>query len=111
MLGFFNFTCSVVLPGRAFLHLHILYALTHGLSKPYYHVRMSSDSRADLAAWKVFLQHFNGRSVFLIDRWVSSTSLHLFTDASTTLGFGGFLVDAGFLALGKLGIPLAILRF
>ena len=38
--------------------------------------------------WLPFLSHFNGRSIFLEDTWLSSSKLNLFTDASGALGFG-----------------------
>lgn len=41
--------------------------------------------------WLLFLDHFNGKSVFLTDPWVTSTALHLYTDASGSIGFGAVL--------------------
>lgn len=51
MLGFLNFTCSVIVPGRAFLRR--LFSATHGLTRAYHHARITSGMRADLAAWKI----------------------------------------------------------
>jgi hypothetical protein len=35
----------------------------------------------------VFIQSFNGKSVFLSDNWISSDHLKLFTDASANIGY------------------------
>lgn len=86
LLGFLNFTCSVIVPGRAFLRR--LYSATKGLTRSYHHVRVNSEMRADLMAWKLFLKHFNGRAFFIHERWITSTAINLHTDASTTIGFG-----------------------
>ena len=44
--------------------------------------------KADLAIWEQFLQDFNGRSFMLEKNWVDSASLHLYTDAAGSVGFG-----------------------
>jgi len=38
--------------------------------------------------WTLFLKDFNGKSLFLPDRFLTSDSLNLFTDASGSLGYG-----------------------
>lgn len=48
--------------GRTFLRRII--DLTIGLSKPYHHRRLNKESRADLQAWSIFLENFNGRALF-----------------------------------------------
>ena len=60
-----NFACNVVPPGRTFLRR--LINLTIGLSKPYHHARLNSEARADLKAWQIFLDHFNGKALFPSD--------------------------------------------
>lgn len=88
--GLLNFACQVVVPGRAFLRR--LYDLTTGPGKKsYHHIRLNKQARADLAAWEVFLQHFNGKSFFLSDSWETSVNLSLFTDAAGGLGYGAIL--------------------
>lgn len=78
LLGTLNFACRAVVPGRAFLRR--LFDLTAGLSS--LHLRLSCEARADLAAWKLFLDHFNGSMFFLPASFSSSSALELFTDAS-----------------------------
>ena len=86
LIGKLNFACNVVPPGRTFLRR--LINLTIGLKKPYHHRKLNSEARADLKAWHLFLEHFNGKALFPSNIVHSSSSLHLFTDASN-LGFRG----------------------
>lgn len=87
--GLLNFACSVVVPGRTFLRR--LINLTCGLSKPKFYIRLNKDLRADLETWAMFIDHFNGKSVFLDKVWVSSDHLSLYTDASGSMGFSAVL--------------------
>ena len=87
LIGLLSFACSVVSPGRAFLRR--LIDLTVGLNQPHYRRRLNKEAKADLAAWSQFIENFNGKSLFLADKWLNSTDLNLFTDASNA-GFGGY---------------------
>ena len=80
VIGTLNFACRVVVPGRAFLRR--LQDLTKGVNHPLHFIRLNSEARKDLAAWKVFLESFNGRFICLPNRWTSSNSIRLFSDAS-----------------------------
>ena len=62
LIGLLNFTCLVVVPGRAFLRR--LIDLTKGVSKPHYRIRISRGAKLDLDMWLKFLRDFNGRSFF-----------------------------------------------
>ena len=85
LLGLLNFAVSVVAPGRAFLRR--LYDLTIGISRPYFKIRLNTAARADLEAWHLFMRSFNGKSMFLNDKWISSDTLKLQTDAATSTGY------------------------
>ena len=98
IIGTLNFACAVVVPGRAFLHR--LIDLTIGISKPIYKIRITKSVKEDLIIWRDFLSNFNGKSLFLSDRSLTSESLNLFTDASGTLGYGVFLGIIVFLVNG-----------
>ena len=93
LIGLLNFACSVVTPGRTFLRRII--DLTLGLQQPHHRRRLDGEARADLEAWSTFVDHFNGKSMFLPDRWLTSASLDLFTDSSNS-GFGGYLGNKWF---------------
>ena len=84
----------MVLPGRAFLRR--LIDLTFGVSKPHYFIRITKEVWEDLHMLAEFLANFNGRTIFMAEQWLSSTSLNLFTDASGTLGYGAVLGSSWF---------------
>ena len=93
LIGLLNFACSVVTPGRTFLRR--LIDLTVGLKQPHHRRHLNCEAGADLEAWSTFIEHFNGKSMFLSDHWLSSSSLDLFTDSSN-VGFGGYLGNKWF---------------
>ena len=66
LIGLLNFACSVVTPGRTFLRRII--DLTLGLQQPHHRRRLDGEARADLEACSTFVDHFNGKSMFLPDR-------------------------------------------
>ena len=84
-ISLLNFACRVISPGKAFLRRFI--NLTIGISKPTHHVRLNSEARADLAAWHSFLSSYNGVTMLIDSKWISSESIKLYTDAASTQGF------------------------
>lgn len=86
LIGLLNFACCVVVPGRAFLRR--LIALTRGVSKPHFRIRMNSQARLDLNAGCEFIDNFNGKSMFINDDWQNSHKLNLYTDAAGKFGYG-----------------------
>ena len=86
LIGLFNFTCSVITPGRAFLRRMV--DLTKGPQRPHHHIRLTKDVKQDIALWFRFLDHFNGKSFFLDDKWLTSPNLDMYTDAAGSLGYG-----------------------
>ena len=87
LIGSLNFACKVVPPGRAFLQRII--NLTIGISKPHHHIKLNKAFYGDINMWQNFVEHWNCKQSFLNATWDTSTSLHLFTDASGTIGYGG----------------------
>ena len=87
LLAYLNFTCSVVLPGRAFLRR--LISSIMGIKEPYHYVKISAEMKSDLLLWKTFVGSFNGKSMFLPDRFLSSSVLSLYTDAAASYWFYG----------------------
>jgi len=88
-LGFLNFVCKVVTPGRAFMRR--LTDLTRGLQAPHHYVRLSRAARADLSAWLSFLHHYNGVSLLRPIRWTSSPTIKLYSDSAASCGFAAIL--------------------
>ena len=84
LIGTFNFACKVVTPSRTFLRR--LIDLTRGVHNPNHLLRINSEARADLSAWKLFLDSINGVSLCLPVSWTSSHCIQLYSDASS-LGF------------------------
>lgn len=81
LIGTLNYACAVVPPGRTFLRRII--NLTRGLQNR----NLDREARADMKACAIFLDHFNGKGFFPSGIEHTSSSLHLFTDASN-LGLG-----------------------
>lgn len=88
-VGTLRFACTVVHPGRAFLRW--LIDLTIGTKKQYHFIRVTRPVRDDLCLWAAFLTEFNSESLPLPERWQQAQIIHLFTDASSSLGYGAVL--------------------
>jgi hypothetical protein len=86
VIGSLQFTTSVVRPGRTFLRR--LINATMGVTKPYHHVHLTNDVKADIQLWITFLAHFNGTSFFIPPVPTQATALNLHTD-SCPQGYGG----------------------
>jgi hypothetical protein len=84
VLGFLNFACKVIAHGRPFLRR--LIDLTLKVSNPSHHIRLTKEARLDIKAWLVFLEGYNGVSIFVDPFWTASHTVSLFSDASG-LGF------------------------
>ena len=87
LIGLLNFAYAVVYPDRAFLRRII--DLTKGIQKPYHKRRLTKYAKADLTAWSLFIESFNGKGLIQSPQLETSISLHMHTDASD-MGFGGF---------------------
>ena len=85
--GHLNFACSIIIPARAFTRR--LYDLCVGVAKPYFRVKLTNSVKLDLRVWQEFLLNYNFQTFLLDFRWQSSRRLHLYTDSSTSVGFGG----------------------
>lgn len=86
LLGYLNFCCSVITCGRAFLRR--LIDLTIGIEKPYFHVRLGKEAKADMQLWLSFLSQYNGKSMFINESFLSNHTLSLYTDSAQSLGYG-----------------------
>ena len=95
LLGFLNYCCLVVRPGRCFMRR--LTDLTKGKTHKHHFITLAKDARKDLKAWLLFAESYNGRSLLLDQRWVSSESLHLFTDAASSKGYAAIFKSHWFM--------------
>ena len=88
LIGRLSFASKVVPAGRLFLRR--LIDLSTTVERLHHHIRLGPEAKADLAWWARFLPSWNGRAMFLDPEWSTADSLHLFTDASGSYGFGAF---------------------
>ena len=89
LIGTLQFACRVVVPGRAFLQRII--NLTKGISNSRWHIKLNAEFRKDISMWQTFLDHCNGASFFLGGTVLATPELQLFTDASGSRGYVGYL--------------------
>ena len=83
LIGTLQFACRVVVPGRAFLQRMI--NLTRGVREPHHHIKLNSPFRKDVAMWLLFLDHWNGKNIFLDPSTTNSPDFEFYTDASGSL--------------------------
>lgn len=87
LLGHLNFAARVIPPGRAFVSFLISLSTTvDGLFKC---VTLDKNTLMELAMWDLFLTTWNGISMFRHTELTLDHDFHLYTDAASTLGFGG----------------------
>jgi hypothetical protein len=87
LIGLLNFACLVIIPGRPFLRR--LIDLTKGVLNQHHHTKITKEARAYMDAWLHFLHHFNGKCLFLPERWTSSDKISLYTDSAASHGYAG----------------------
>ena len=85
LIGLLSFACSVIRPGRAFLRR--LVDLSIGVRELHFRVRLGRGAKEDISMWLTFLHHFNGSSLFIYDKSLTSYDICLQTDASS-FGYG-----------------------
>ena len=93
LVGSLSFACKVVRAGRSFLAKMI--HLAYSVKQLHHNIRISNHIQQDISIWKVFLKHWNGRNLFLCKEPLSYGA-EFSTDASGSLGFGGFHSDEWF---------------
>ncbi|KAK6178598.1 hypothetical protein SNE40_013351 [Patella caerulea] len=94
LLGYFNFAAKIVLPGRTFSAY--MYSLSATVPKLLFFIKLTRECKNDLKMWLSFLKHWNKVSFFYDTEVSTSPSLDLFTDASSTRGFGGYYQGSWF---------------
>lgn len=93
LLGYMSHAATVVRHGRTFLR-QLFSLLSHARSSHHF-VHLNSGARADLLWWRVFLQHWNGRSFF--PQVIPSVTVT--SDASGSFGCGAFSREHGWFQL------------
>lgn len=104
LLGHLNFASRVVVPGRSFVSY--LIKLSTQVKELNYYVNLRRQARVDLEFWLRFLLNWNGVNMFYDTYYISNFDMQLFTDASSTLGFGGFYQGKWFSSAWPEELPL-----
>ncbi|CAG2227747.1 unnamed protein product [Mytilus edulis] len=104
LLGHLNFAMRVIIPGRSFISY--LLNIAHSVKELHHHVTLNSSCRNDLSLWHRFLDQWNGISFFIDDDIVNASDFDLYTDAASTVGFGGYFKNRWFQALWPVEMKL-----
>ena len=91
LIGKLSFACKVIPAGRIFLRRLIDLSCT--VSRLHHHIRLNQQARLDIEWWLTFLPSWNGTSYILETEWSTSTSMSLYTDAASLVGFGAYWCD------------------
>lgn len=78
LIGTLQFACTVVTPGRPFLQRII--NLRRGVRRRFHHIRLNNE----------FFNGWDTRFFFLDSSIIPSPEMEHFTDAASTVGFGGY---------------------
>ncbi|GAU91677.1 hypothetical protein RvY_03887 [Ramazzottius varieornatus] len=89
LIGKLQFAAKCVPAGRLFTR-RLIQLLTSHYRSPHRKIPLSEDFRLDILWWRTFLPKWNGKTSFLDINWTCSSVLQLYTDASATLGMGGY---------------------
>ncbi|KAL5510801.1 hypothetical protein EMCRGX_G006403 [Ephydatia muelleri] len=74
--------------------LRRLIHLSTTVQRLHHRIHLNTDARADIEWWDHFLPSWNGIAMFIAPEWNYAEAIHLFTDASGTLGFEAFFNGA-----------------
>lgn len=88
LLGHLNFASRVIPPGRSFVS-HLI-RLSTTVKELHYHITINAACREDIRMWLTFLNGWNGINLFYNVSQITSEELNLYTDASATIGYGGY---------------------
>lgn len=89
LLGHLNFASKVVIPGKSFVS-HII-KLSTTVRALHHHIKISNEFREDVAMWLTFLSNWNGAAIFCSQLITTTEDIKLYTDASGSIGFGGYM--------------------
>ena len=94
LIGKLAFAGKVVPAGRIFLRR--LLDLAHSAQRLHHHVHITSDALLDIQWWLDFGSNWIVKAFFVDPQWTPASHLHIFTDASSTLGYGAYWNGAWF---------------
>lgn len=88
LLGHLNFCTRIIKPGRSFISYLIKLSTT--VKKLHHRVYLNKEYKEDIHMWLLFLRQWNGISMFYDINWTTTYEMELYTDASSTIGFGAY---------------------
>ena len=94
LIGKLTFGCKVIPAGRIFLRR--LLDTAHSTDQLDGNISIDNEALEDIRWWLTFSSSWNGKAMFLNSRWTPAHHLNLFTDASSTIGFGAYWNGAWF---------------
>lgn len=103
LLGHLNFATRVILPGRSFVGY--LLALASSVKELHHHVHLNQACREDIRMWMLFLKQWNGICMFHDLAVTPAPDMELYTDAASTLGYGGFFEGRWFSEKWPVDLP------
>lgn len=105
LLGHLNFAMRIIPHGRSFVSR--LLDLANSVPNLHDPVIVDAGSLSDLRFWSLLLGAWNGVSFFYNVQFESSDSLHFFTDAAPSVGFGGIFNNEWFADVWPMKIQAA----
>ena len=88
VIGKLLFCCKVLPAGRMFLRRMIDLSTT--VKKLNHHIPLTTEAQLDIQWWINYLPKWSGKSLILKNEWTPSPTLHLYTDASGSCGWGAY---------------------
>ena len=88
LIGKLSFCCKVLPAGRIFLRRMI--DLSHTVACLHHHISLTTEAYLDIQWWIDFLPSWSGTILILNTRWIPSSALNLYTDASGMHGWGAY---------------------
>lgn len=104
LLGHLAFASRVIPSGRSFISY--LLAMASSVRELHHFVHLGAQCREDIHMWTLFLQQWNGVSMFHDISITKATDMSLYTDAASTIGHGGIFQDFWFCETWPSDIPL-----
>ena len=88
LIGKLSFACKVIPAGRIFLRR--LLDLAHSVDDLNTSLVFNPEAHLDVHWWLCLVEQWNGTAFFLEPAWVPASDLQLFSDASSTIGYGAY---------------------
>ena len=90
LLGHMNFVTRVIIPGRSFVSYLIELSTSVTVKELHYYGHLNKECRVDLQFWLPLLESWNGINMFHDNFYTSNFNVELYTDVSSTKGYGGY---------------------